>query len=615
VRVFWKDRNLRYLGCNSIFLKDAGLTDVNDIIGKDDYQMSWRKQADLYRNDDSEVMESGNPKLNIEEPQTSPDGKNRTLLTSKIPLRNSKGELNGILGTYTDISERKQVEEALRKSKLRFDKLASNIPVGVYVLHSEADGSFKLDYASPRMAEMLGLSVEGLLNEARLVYETIYPDDRIGFTELSEKGIRLKQAFDWTGRVYVEGKIKWMHFNSSPELLENGEILWHGLVVDVTKEKLAEDEINEAHSRLQKIAGQIPGVVFQFKLRPDGTSCFPYASERIKEIYDVSPEDVIDNASVAIKNLYPDDIPGFRASIYASAANLSPWEYEYRVKHDGTKLRWLMGSALPQKEPDGSVLWYGIVTDITERKHIEQQIQTKNEELIKVNIEKDKFFSIIAHDLRGPIGGFMGLTERMAEGMNDMTTDQLHNIARIMKKSSSNLYSLLSNLLEWSSMQRGLTSFEPVSFHLSPKIRESLATTFDAAIKKGIEINNTISDDLEVFADKNMLATIIRNLMSNAVKFTPKSGKISISATLTNGNFIAISISDNGIGMNRDIIENLFNFDINTSRKGTDGELSTGLGLMICKDFIEMHGGVITIESKAGEGSTFRFTIPVTDSL
>jgi PAS domain S-box-containing protein len=255
------------------------------------------------------------------------------------------------------------------------------------------------------------------------------------------------------------------------------------------------------------------------------------------------------------------------------------------------------------------------MVDITERKKAELLIRRQNQELIKINDEKDKFFSIIAHDLRGPIGNFMGLTERMAEGMKDMTIDQLQEIATVMKKSSSNLYSLLGNLLEWSRMQRGLITFEPFSFLLKPKIFEIIKYATDVAANKEIVVSSCIPDKLEVFADENMLASIIRNLVDNAVKFTPKGGNISISACTIPGNKIEISITDSGIGMNKDIVENLFNHNINTSRKGTEGELSTGLGLMICKDFIEMHGGVITIESKAGEGSTFRFTIPVTDSL
>lgn len=649
------------------------------------------------------------------------------------PVLDSNGKVTNAIIQHSDITERKRAEEALLKSKQQFEKLAANIPVGSYILHSKPDGSFKLDYASSRMTEMLGLDRESLLKDARLIYETIYTDDRAGFAELNEKGISLKQPFDWKGRICAGGKIKWMHFSSSPELQVDGDIMWHGLIVDITKEKLAEDEINEAHNRLLKIAGRVPGVVYQFKLRPDGTSCFPYSSEGIREIYGVSPQEVINDASKAFANIHNDDYAGVLASIQVSAKELSPWTHEYRVKCTDGSIRTVWGNSLPQMEDDGSVLWHGFINDITERKQREQnlkesearfknlfelhsaimllidpvsgliidvndaavkfygysktvlqsmkieelnvlsgeqvkaerdkarinnlnyfvfqhrlasgedrtvevhsspidfqekqilfsiihditerkiaenEIQIKNEELLKVNAEKDKFFSIIAHDLRGPIGSFMGLTERMAEGIADMTLDDLQNIARVMKKSASNLYNLLGNLLEWSRMQRGLTTFEPVTFLLMPKILENIIQASDSASKKAIAITTGIPGDLVVFADENMLACIIRNMVANAVKFTPDGGEISISARPLDDGKVEISISDNGIGMSKDLIENLFSLDVNTSRKGTGGELSTGLGLMICKDFIEKHGGEIKVVSEVGKGSRFSFSIP-----
>jgi signal transduction histidine kinase len=194
--------------------------------------------------------------------------------------------------------------------------------------------------------------------------------------------------------------------------------------------------------------------------------------------------------------------------------------------------------------------------------------------------------------------------------MSEMTLDELQNIARVMKNSSSNIYNLLGNLLEWSRMQRELTTFEPVSFILMPKINEILLIILDSATKKEISVNYTIPENLVVFADENMLASIIRNLVTNAIKFTPKQGNITVSAQLKGENFVEISVTDTGIGMNKKMIENLFILDVNTNRKGTDGELSTGLGLMICRDFIEKHGGRLVIKSEAGRGSTFSFILP-----
>ena len=179
-----------------------------------------------------------------------------------------------------------------------------------------------------------------------------------------------------------------------------------------------------------------------------------------------------------------------------------------------------------------------------------------------------------------------------------------------MRTSATNLYSLLGNLLEWSRMQRGLTTFVPSSFQLMQRISESMVYVLESAVKKEISISYDIPENLEVYADKNMIGGIIRNLVSNAVKFTPKGGKITISAKSGSYNSIEISIKDSGIGMNTNMIEHLFRLDVNTSRTGTEGEYSTGLGLILCKDFIEKHGGKLWIESEPGKGSTFRFTLP-----
>ena len=349
VRIFWKDRNSVYLGCNSIFARDAGFSDQNDIIGKDDFQMGWRDQAELYRSGDRQVMESGIPILLNEEPQTTPEGNTIILLTNKIPLKNSNGEIYGILGTSMNVTER------------------------------------------------------------------------------------------------------------------------------------------------------IAAV---------------------------------------------------------------------------------------------------------------QEIKLKNEQLQKLNAEKDKFFSIIAHDLRTPFNSFLGLTQIMAEDLRSLKMSQIQEIAVSISKSANNLYRLLENLLQWSQIQYGAIPFNPEAVQLSLVAGESIELIHEFAKSKGIEITYEIPDNSVVFADSNMLQTIIRNLISNAVKFTPKGGRVNLSAKATDDKYIEISIKDSGIGMNQTLSNNLFRLDIKTNRTGTEGEPSSGLGLLLCKEFIEKHGGKIWVASEVGKGSEFYFTLP-----
>lgn len=280
------------------------------------------------------------------------------------------------------------------------------------------------------------------------------------------------------------------------------------------------------------------------------------------------------------------------------------------IRPDGSEI-YLEIFGTPVMDQQGKI-WASLVSffDITERKRAEEIILGKNEELQKINGEKDKFFSIIAHDLRSPFNGFLGLTEIMAEGLERMTLDEIQSIAVAMRNSAANLYRLLGNLLEWSRMQRGLTTFNPKSFILMPKISECMFFALEAVNKKEISITFDVPENLEVFADSEMLGGIMRNLVTNAMKFTHRGGSILVSAKPVSGNLVEISVKDSGIGMSQNMVDNLFRLDVNTNRKGTEGETSTGLGLMICRDFVEKNGGKLWAESEERKGSTFRFTLP-----
>ena len=247
---------------------------------------------------------------------------------------------------------------------------------------------------------------------------------------------------------------------------------------------------------------------------------------------------------------------------------------------------------------------------ITDRKQAEELIRDKNVQLQSLNASKDKLFSIIAHDLRSPFNGFLGLTQIMAEDLSALTRDEIREMAESMRNSAATLYRLLENLLQWSTLQQGRMVFNPVIIPLNTILTEIMAIAKLSANMKEIEIECQIPYILEVYADVKMVQTILRNLISNAIKFTNKGGKITIAARPIDELTTEISINDSGIGMSQTIINGLFQMDINTSRKGTEGETSTGLGLLICSDFIEKNGGKLRVESKVGIGSTFYFTLP-----
>jgi PAS domain S-box-containing protein len=277
----------------------------------------------------------------------------------------------------------------------------------------------------------------------------------------------------------------------------------------------------------------------------------------------------------------------------------------------GGKERFTNSTIIPHLGSNKKVLgFFTIVADITELKKKEQKIKEQNQELTDLNTSKDKFFSIIAHDLRGPLGGLMGLTELIADETKQFTPEQNKELKLTLSHSTRNIYTLLENLLEWSQIQQGNIAFSPQMLDLRKLVNDSMKFVAGSAEKKAIEIIIDIPAEAKVFADTNMLQTAIRNLATNAVKFTQHRGTVTISFNVADNGSAIISVKDTGIGMSKKLLDDLLKLDVDTRSKGTNGEPSTGLGLILCKEFVEKHGGNLWVESEEGKGSEFSFSIP-----
>jgi PAS domain S-box-containing protein len=283
------------------------------------------------------------------------------------------------------------------------------------------------------------------------------------------------------------------------------------------------------------------------------------------------------------------------------------YEFEFRSKEKGILFGLLSGRMILL---NGEPHIISIVRNITERKTREKEIVSQNIELKRINDEKDKFFSIVAHDLKGPFSSFLGLTEIMAEEIPKLPISEVIKLAAKMRDSARNLFSLLNNLLEWSLVKQGIASFKPVKGVLSKEVNECIATFSEVGQKKNISINNLLSPEIEVYADQNMLHSLMRNLLSNGIKFTHEGGSITIDARNCSDQGCLIMVQDTGIGIASEMLPLLFKIDANTSRKGTNGELSSGLGLLLCKEYVNRHKGSIWVESTVGEGSTFFIKLP-----
>ena len=257
------------------------------------------------------------------------------------------------------------------------------------------------------------------------------------------------------------------------------------------------------------------------------------------------------------------------------------------------------------------------IIDISDRKQAEDALRQSEEKLAELNSSKDKFFSIIAHDLRGPFGGFLNLTKIIAEDIENLSLNDIETMSKELQNSAANLFKLLENLLQWSKIQRGLIEFNPVICSIPLIINQNISLIKPTAKLKEITIETYFPENCEVIADGQMLDLIIRNLLTNAVKYTNHGGTIEVGFkaeptgnTITSDGYVGIYVRDNGVGIPELYINKLFKIGEKVKTIGTDGELSTGLGLILCKEFVDLHNGRIWVESEEGRGSTFYITLP-----
>lgn len=237
------------------------------------------------------------------------------------------------------------------------------------------------------------------------------------------------------------------------------------------------------------------------------------------------------------------------------------------------------------------------------------KIQRQSKELIELNATKDKFFSIIAHDLRNPFSVLLGMSDLLLTNYTTYDDETRLELIEIQHETTKQTFTLLENLLEWSKIQRGKFDFNADCISLNELILQNIKNHTELAKQKNIQLLNINTEDQTIFADTNMLQTILRNLVVNAIKFTNEGGIVSFSVK-ESGEFVEVSVSDNGVGISEENLQKLFRIDGNITTQGTAKEKGSGLGLMLCKEFVEIHNGKIWVESEKGKGSSFKFTVP-----
>jgi len=499
--------------------------------------------------------------------------------------------------------ERKLSDEALRESEEKFRVLFETAKDGIFQLTSTG----AIVALNESFAKMHGYTKEELMNKNLKDLDTPETDR---FTQERIERLLAGEAITFEVEHFCKNG-KTIPLEVSANLVTiGGQKYFLGFHRDITMRKRAEEELLKSKSILQE--AQRVGRLGSWEW--DATTDKIIWSEEYCHIYGFDPKQNPPGYEEHLKMYSPESIALLDAAVKKSMQTGEEYQLDLELArtNDGTT-RWVTAHGEVKYDDKGQIVGLrGTSHDITERKEAELIIQQQNNQLQELNATKDKFFSIIAHDLRSPFQGFLGMTEMMLENIGEFTTEELVKFIGEINQSAQNLYKLLQNLLDWAQLKKGSFSFTPEEFSLSTIVSENIEQINKRVLQKGITLINKVPEEQKVFVDGRMVNSILGNLLSNAVKFTRKEGEVTIkSKTINNNNMLEISVADTGIGMSDSFIKKLFKIDEKVGRKGTEGEPSSGLGLLLCKEFVEKHGGKIWVESEEEKGSTFYFTLPV----
>ncbi|GET25151.1 PAS domain-containing sensor histidine kinase [Prolixibacter sp. NT017] len=367
------------------------------------------------------------------------------------------------------------------------------------------------------------------------------------------------------------------------------------------------EELNKTSNKRLK---QLLENSFDMIVLLDSNGIQHYVSESCEKILGYRPDELI-QIPVIEQLIHPEDQEKVSLAFQDIIKNSTNGGTQYRHKHKNGG--WVYLEAVGSNQIDNPLIQSVIlnVRDITERKNAEAALIESKARLSELNATKDRFFSIIAHDLKSPFNSIFGFSELLVEQLARKDYQGVEKFAAVINHSSKQAMDLLTNLLEWARAQTGKIEFNPEYIELVTLVNNVTELFNDSAQQKSITIFKDLPHNIPVFADRYMVGTILRNLISNGIKFTHPGGKIRI-RTEQNENQLTVSVTDNGVGIEKEAIDKLFRIEYSYSTTGTARESGTGLGLLLCKEFIEVHGGKIWVESEPGNGSTFCFTLPIT---
>ncbi len=518
----------------------------------------------------------------------------------------AKSEINKKLSEANKklISEQENFEntlEELSKSERKYKSLVENSPTGILLISKTG----KILEVNKKILELFGSPDEEEMKKINCFKHS--PLKNAGITDDIKKSIELKKLI-YNEIKYTSkwGKTVYLRYYITPILNRLGNVANVILnIEDITKSKEAEYAKTESEMKYKILVEN--SLQAMFIMQDDKLIS---ANKSLENLTMYSYSEMAKKGKEWLKTvIHPDDYK--KANILLkrmSGGKVVPEKNEFRVVRKDNKIRWVeaLGTAI---EYEGKKAIMVVAIDITKYKEAVSVLEQSEKKLRQLNATKDKFFSIVAHDLKNPFNAIMGFSNLLSEAYDNFDEKQRKTFIRNISDATENTYKLLQNLLEWSRTQTNSIEYKPDAIDLGEIIDSNISVLKSSAINKDITITTKIPSNTIAFADKNMIRTVVRNLISNAIKFTRPGGKIEISASRT-GNYIEVCVADNGVGISKENQKKLFKIDEQFKSYGTANEQGSGLGLLLCKEFVEKNGGDIWVESKYGQGSKFKFTLP-----
>jgi PAS domain S-box-containing protein len=581
---------------NKCFYDTFRLT--SEVIGKSSDEIFGREIADHFQENNDLVLNSGQGK-NFQQTVRDAHGHPQVFKTYKFPFKEAEDEMVGAVAF--DITKSKLLEEELFQSETQFKLAFEHSLIGMALI--TPDGKWKrvnkslcqmLGYTE---AEMKGLTIQGMTHPDDLEKSVMTLDD---LSSRKIDKIKFEKRY-----LHKNGKTIWVVIAATMLYDASGRPLYYvSQIEDITKRKEIENDLVLSEKKYRTIFENVQDVFYQ----TDANGMVTEISPSIEKYSGYPRQDII-GQPVANFYFYVQDRERIMEALRTQGFVI---DFEVRLKTKDKQLRYASVNARLVIENGVMVATEGSMRDVTIRKFHENALQALNTELTASNEQKNNLLSIIGHDLRNPISGSLQLLNHTLADFESSTADEVHSYLSLMKQELSNANNLLEDLLAWAKSQFNAVSFNPVKISdLDDLVEKCIHTVQPMALKKNIKLVKHVPVGADVTADKGMLETIIRNLLSNAIKFTNSGGEVTVSVARGDVE-ILFSVQDNGKGIPKDKMGELFNKHNNYTTYGTAGEKGTGLGLNLCHDFVLKHGGRIWVESEENAGSTFFFTIPAT---